>query len=139
MKFNKEVLFNALIIVLIVVGSLEFYQQIINLSPRGVAERIASLATKYSLWIGLGLKALDWIIKQKETNEKIQKQTLNLAESNNERITELVRIAGEQDARTSKLSQDLIVFKAETSVRGSLGELRQEVRELQNKFMEMRE
>lgn len=138
MKFNKEVLFNGLIIALIVIGSLEFYQQIVNLSPRGVAEAIARIATKYSLWIGLSLKLLDWIVKQKESAEKNLKTLANLAESNSERINELVRLVSELDNRLVKQVQDLTVFKAETSVKGSLGELRQEVREIQNKIMELR-
>lgn len=137
MKFSKEALFNFLIIFLVVVGSLEFYQQLVSLSPRGVADRLVGLASKYSLWIGLGLKLLDWLIKQKDEFQKSLKSASSNVVENQEKIKELYRLIAELEARALKVQQDFIVFKAETSVRGSLGEIRQELNEIQHKLLEL--
>lgn len=137
MRFNKSALFNFLIIFLIVVGLVGLYEQLIELTPQGIIDRIVSLTAKNGLWIGLGFKLLDWLTKQKENFDRSIKLAIDTAESNRETIKELTRVLSELDARNQKQTQDLYVFKAETSVNTTLAELRQEVREIQHRLIDL--
>lgn len=137
MRFDKSSLLNFLIIALIMIGLVGLYDQLSTLGPQGIVTRIATITAKNGLWIGLAIKLLDWLAKQKEGFDKAIHSATDTAQENRETIQELVRVMNELDARLQKHIQELYLFKAESSVSSSLAELRQEVREVQNRIISL--
>lgn len=137
MKFDKSSLLNFLIIALIVIGLVGLYDQLSALGPQGLVTRLATITAKNGLWIGLIIKLLDWLAKQKEGFDKAINSATDTAQENKETIQELVRLLSDIDARLQKHIQELYLFKAESSVSSSLAELRQEVREIQHRIISL--
>lgn len=142
---SKDRLINTVIIIFVVVGCFALYDQLAHLNQKQLLSVVGKAIAALSLPFGIAVKAIQYVISEKDRLLKLAESAVSSTEANKLRLDviredlaqlriDLGELREASTAEDLKLDRRLVMFEARSGVAMQLEAVRAQVNELSDKF-----